>query len=412
MVDQSDAAQKRRELLKSLILQLHKGSNPDEVRGQITRLLGTVPYGDVVQVEQQLIAEGLPQEEVLSLCDIHSAVLRGQIDLSGMKATPAGHPVHTFVKENEAIARVAKDVHAACEALRKLAPNADWTTQRAELLNLFRTLSDVDKHYRRKENLVFPHLERAGITGPPTVMWGKHNQIRAALKGALDALSQSNDVKAGEAAALADLLFDPAAAAVEDMIVKEEQILFPMCLDVIKEGEWYEVAMQSPEIGFCLYDPQDVWVPKDAEATVQEMLGGRIMLPTGSFTLPELEGMMNTLPVDITFVDAEDTVRYFSAGRERIFDRNRTVLGRKVQLCHPPQSVHIVNKILDDFRSGRQSRAEFWIKMGGKFIYISYYAVRGHDGGYLGTVEMTTDVARYRKLEGERRLLSYESVEA
>jgi hypothetical protein len=119
--------------------------------------------------------------------------------------------------------------------------------------------------------------------------------------------------------------------------------------------------------------------------------------------------MLNTLPADITFVDREDTVRYFSQGKERIFDRNRTILGRKVQFCHPPASVHIVNCILEDFRSGRQDRAEFWITLGGKFIYISYYALRDESGEYLGTVEVSMDLTRLRRLEGERRLLNYET---
>jgi uncharacterized protein len=410
MSEKIDDARQRREHLKKLILELHKGVDAETVRGQLSRMLGTIPYGDVVAVEQELISEGLPQEEVLRLCDIHSAVLAGNIDLSGMKAVPDGHPVHTFSEENNALQAVISETEQVFAELRVLPPKADPSAITAKLLALFTNLFDVDKHYRRKENLVFPYLEKQGITGPPTVMWGKHDQIRELLKGARDALIVGKGISAAEAAALIDLIFKPATDAVKDMIVKESKILFPMCLDVIEESEWFEIAQHSPEIGFCLYDPQTDWVPEGA-MQLDPTIGirGRVVLPTGSFSLDELTAMLNTLPVDLTFVDKDDTVRYFSQGKERIFDRNRTIIGRKVQMCHPPSSVHIVNRIIEDFRSKRQNRAEFWITLGGKFIYISYYAVRDDDGAYMGTVEVSMDLTRLRRLEGEQRLLSYET---
>jgi uncharacterized protein len=405
-----DNARKRKDLLKHLILQLHDGAAPEAVRAQLVRLMGQVPYGDVVQVEQELIAEGLPTEEVLSMCDVHSAALRGQIDLSGQKPAPEGHPVHTFQQENRALETVIADAESAFARIEALS-----TDNAAELLTsirpLFGTLWEVDKHYRRKENLLFPYLEKQGITGPPTVMWGKDDQVRTLLKGALEMLADTQSISSEQAQALVVLAFRPATTAVADMIIKEEQILLPMCMDLLADSDWFDIAEQSPEIGFCLYDPTLRWVPADLGLTeTASFQKGRVVLPTGSFHLSELTAMLNTLPVDLTFVDADDTVRYFSFGKERIFDRNRTILGRKVQLCHPPSSVHIVNQILDDFRARRQDRAEFWITLGGRFVYISYYAVRSDAGDYLGTVEVTMDLTRLRQLEGERRLLNYETV--
>jgi DUF438 domain-containing protein len=405
-----DNSNKRKELLKQLILQLHSGVSPEAVRGQLVRLIGQVPYGDVVQIEQELINDGLPQEEVLNLCDVHTTALRGQIDLTGMKEAPAGHPVHTFSKENEALEKLAADIHAECEQLKQAASPADTQKSLNLLRDFFTNLWDVDKHYRRKEYLLFPMMEKKGITGPPKVMWGKHDQTRALLKGAIESLKQTDALAPEEAAALCDLIFRPAAQAVSDMILKESQILFPMCMDLISDSEWYDVSEQSPEIGFCLVDPAVRWVPQDLYIEGGEMpVNGRIVLPTGSFDLSELTALFNTLPFDLTFVDKEDTVRFFSLGPHRIFDRNRTILGRKVQLCHPPSSVHLVQKILDDFRANRQNKAEFWINMGGKFIYISYYAMRDPEGAYLGTVEVTLDLTPFRQLEGERRLLQYET---
>ena len=128
----------------------------------------------------------------------------------------------------------------------------------------------------------------------------------------------------------------------------------------------------------------------------------------GSFTLEELIGTFSALPFDLTFVDKDDTVRYFTPGTERIFSRTRAILGRKVQYCHPPKSVRIVNQIVKDFKAGTQDRARFWINMGGRLIYICYYAVRDAQGGYMGTLEVTQDLSEVRSLEGERRLLTYD----
>ena len=132
-------------------------------------------------------------------------------------------------------------------------------------------------------------------------------------------------------------------------------------------------------------------------------------MPTGNFKLEELVAMFSTLPFDITFVDKDDSVRYFSPGKDRIFERTRAILGRKVQYCHPPKSVHIVNQIVKDFKEGKQDHARFWINMGGRMIYIVYYAVRNDTGHYLGTLEVTQDVTGIRALEGERRLLAYDA---
>jgi len=131
-------------------------------------------------------------------------------------------------------------------------------------------------------------------------------------------------------------------------------------------------------------------------------------MPTGSFTLEELMAMFSTLPFDLTFVDKDDTVRYFTPGKNRIFDRSRAILGRKVQYCHPPKSVHIVNQIVRDFKTGKQDRARFWINLRGRLVYICYYAVRNAQGEYLGTLEVTQDLSEVRALEGERRLLMYD----
>ncbi len=400
-------AAKRKELLKHMILQLHKGEAPEEVRKQLIRIMGQVPYNEVVEVEQELINEGLPQEEVLKLCDIHTAALEGAIDRSGAATAPPGHPVHTFLEENKALRWEIDKIGSLLDKLAALPEDAPAAEIMNDLRGSFHNLMDVEKHYLRKEHLLFPFLEKHGITGPPTVMWGKHDETRELLKAADEALAQGASLTAGEANAAADLLLRPAMEAVSGMILKEEEILFPMTLDTLKDEEWYEIDLQSLEIGFCLYDPQESWKPEGVEAKPRAEADGRVQLPSGSFTVPELTTMLNSIPFDMTFVDRDDTVRYFTQGRERIFGRSRAILGRKVQFCHPPSSVHIVEQILDDFRSGKEEHCRFWITLGGKFIIIEYFAMRGEDGEYLGTLEVSQDLTEKRALRGEQRLLSY-----
>ena len=402
-------SQNRRDLLKHLILQLHKGEAPDIVRNRLIELLHSIPYNEVVLVEQELIAEGLPEEEVLKFCDIHTAVLDGSIDVSGQKSMPVGHPVDTYKKENIELKKTVSQIREKFSLLQSVGAD-DMKKYLIDLKSLLNQLSDVDKHYRRKEYLLFPFMEKHGITGPPKVMWGKHDETRELLKAAHEVIDVNKEISVEELLSAITYIIQPALTAVEGMIMKEEEILLPMTMDALTEEEWYEAYKQSPEIGFCIYDPKDEWVPKHiaSTSTVEYSTDGRrIILPTGSFDIEELVGLFNNLPMDITFVDKDDKVRFFSLGEHRIFDRNRAIIGRDVQLCHPPGSVHIVEQILSDFKSGKESKAAFWINFKGMFVYIEYIAIRNEKGEYLGVIECTQDLTKYRQLEGEQRLLSY-----
>ena len=409
MSKQIDNSRYRKARLKELILKLHSGESQESVKEELVESLGTIPYGEVVEVEQELIEEGLPLEEVLRLCDIHSAVLGGSVDLSASKAIPAGHPVDVLVEENKALAGVIDDTSAALSSLNEIS-DTEVPSTLLELTGLFNQLIDVDKHYQRKEYLLFPYLEKTGITGPPKVMWGKHDEIRGLLKGSIEILTMA-DITKDELVAAAEIVLQPAVNGVAEMIVKEEEILFPMLMDALSDADWYEVQEQSLEIGYCLYDPPTEWVPAGIEIgglDEIEKQGSHIQLPSGGFSVKELLAIMNTLPVDVTFVGPDDRVKYFSQSRDRIFPRTRAILNRDVRHCHPPASAHIVDKILEDFKSGKHDQAPFWINVGGRLIHIAYFALRNDDGEYLGTLEVSQDLTGYRELEGEQRILSYE----
>jgi hypothetical protein len=244
-------------------------------------------------------------------------------------------------------------------------------------------------------------------------MWAKDDDIRAKLKTLGSALGQT-EATAGEWKLVADTVAASAIAAIEEMFYKEENILLPMCLETFTEDDWAAVWASSPRYGWCLVEPREGYRPP--EKVVREAIriaqSEAVQMPTGNLTLEQLIGIFRTLPVDLTFVDSDDRVAFFSEGPDRIFSRSKAIVGRKVQHCHPPKSVDVVDRILSDFREGRESVAEFWINFHGKFVHIRYFAVRDGAGKYIGTLEVTQELTKLRALQGERRLLEYQEAGA
>ena len=377
MSEMIDNRAERIRSLKQIIVQLHEGAAPDEVRRQMTEIVKQTDYSEIVAMEQELIAGGMPVEQVQRMCDLHSQVTRGLLVELPARPLPAGHPVETMRQENAALEAVLVRMEAA--------------TDGPQLRQALNELMDIEKHYQRKEHAFFSKLEAHGVFGPSKVMWGKDDEVRALLKQA----AQSLDVSA-------------AIAAVREMIYKENQILLPMCLDLLTAEDWAEIWQASPQYGWCLVEPGEEYKPvADGVLGGVQTVPGSITFHTGTLAFAQLAALFNTLPVDLTFVDADDRVAFFSEGPNRVFARSRAVVGRKVQHCHPPRSVAIVDQILADFRAGTQSVAEFWIQFQGRFVHIRYFAVRGEQKEYLGTLEVTQDVGPIRALEGERRLLEY-----
>jgi DUF438 domain-containing protein len=367
----------RVETLKNIIEGLHAGEAPEQVKAKLRTLVGRTDSCELMAMEQQLIAGGMPVERLQGLCDLHSQVTRDVLVQLPARPLQPGHPVDTFRRENQALREAIARVRTA--------PSAD---ERRQAVN---QLMDIDKHYQRKEHLLFSCLERHGISGPSKVMWAKDDEVRARLKALRS--GQTDDA-------------EPALTAIEEMIYKEENILLPAAMTKLTGEEWGEIWAQSPRYGWCLVEPRTGYRPGNGSGPVP--VSGAIAFPTGNLTLQQLTALFSALPVDITFVDANDRVAFFSEGPDRVFARSKAVIGREVQNCHPPKSVEIVDRILGDFRAGRQSVAEFWIDFMGRFVHIRYFAVRDEEQNYLGCLEVTQDVTGIRKLEGQRRLLQYE----
>lgn len=399
----------RKDKLRSLLLRVHAGEDVASIREELIEALTDVPYNEVMEVEQEMINSNLlTEEEILEFCDVHTDILDGNIDLSGAKAIPAGHPVDTFQLENVALKGETAKAYSLIETAKGLT-NDKLPGFVIQMRTIFNALSDIDKHYKRKEFLLFPYMEKHLITGPPKVMWGKHDELRAFLNAAIKEL-ESSITSVEQMQSIIENHLNRVLELVDGMIMKEEEILFPMAMDTLTEEEWYKIYSETLEFGFCLIDPEDEWKPKGVKIEKQQYVeAGAIQLSSGSFDIKQLEALFLHLPIDITFVDANDKVAFFSHSPNRVFERNRSIIGRDVRMCHPPGSVNIVEQIIEDFKSGKENKAVFWMSnFQGRFIYIEYSAVRDTENNYLGVVECTQDITAMRKLEGDQRLLSYD----
>lgn len=398
----------RQKVLKKIITELHNGKPVDDVKSQFAELIQGVSTAEISEMESALIAEGMPVEDIQRLCDVHAAVFKGSIEEIHRPQKPEeipGHPIHTFIMENKAVGELIENIKTDIEVYK-----TDASKKKIKkILSGFEMLWEIDKHYLRKENLLFPYMEKYGITAPPKVMWGVDDEIRAELKEIIKSLKSSSDKDKEQLIKKTE----NALIRVNEMIYKEENILFPLVLDTLSEDEWVIIQKESKEIGYTLIKPKDKWKPikVDVEGKILDQgeepsNNGYIEFDAGFMSPEEINAVLNTVPFDMTFVDKDGAVKYFTMGKDRIFARPKTVIGRQVSNCHPPASVHVVEKIVEDFMSGKKDHEAFWIRMGPRYALIRYYAVRNAKGKYLGTLEVTQDIAPIQDITGEKRLLS------
>ncbi|NJD57291.1 MAG: DUF438 domain-containing protein [Nitrospirae bacterium] len=382
--------EERIRILKGIIKDLHAGADRQALTRRFQELIRDVAPTEIAQMEQQLISEGMPEAEIKKLCDVHVDVFRSSLDKKVMPGMPAGHPVHTFMLEN----RQAEVFIAEVEHIE------DLKVDRSRLEGLLDQIAVIDRHFLRKENQLFPVLEAKGISGPSKVMWALHDDIRAMIKDVRKKVREGTIIP---------LELKTLITMLRDMIYKEEHILFPMTLETLSDDDWAKVMSGEQEIGYAWIEPEKVWQPTSAATRVEMMAGksGSLNLDTGQLTAEQVNLMLTHLPVDLSFVNENDEVIYYSNTEDRIFPRSPGIIGRKVQNCHPPKSVGMVEKILDEFKAGNKNTADFWIQMRGRFILIRYFAMRDHKGVYKGCLEVSQDVTDIRNLQGQKRLLDW-----
>ncbi len=371
-----DEQVRKREMLKALVLELHAGGEKSALKARFKEILGDVEATDIASMEQELINSGeLTVDQITLLCDLHVGIFEDTLEKKQTPQETPGHPIHTYMEENRAAEELIKSIREN--------PTPE----------LVRKLADIEIHYTRLENQLFPILEKNLFEGPTQVMWAKHDEVRQLIR-------QGSEVDAEEF-----------ATQVEDMIFKEETILFPTSLELLDIQDWQKVKNGEEEIGFAWVTPGDEWKPVTPELIHQieekPIPVDTLDVQTGKLTLEQINLIMTNLPVEISFINENDEVIYYSDTKERIFPRSPGIIGRKVQRCHPPKSLDKVMQIIEAFRTGQKDVAEFWINMGDKFVHIRYFAVRDNSGNYRGTLEIMQDVSSIRALEGERRLVNW-----
>lgn len=393
----------RQEQLKEVIRELHEGKTVDEVKEKFAKVIEGVSPREIGEMEVQLVKEGLPIEEIQYLCDVHAEVFKGTLEEIHYPEQVPGHPIYTMKKENEALeAFIDETVKPNLENFKSDDSKENISTL-IENLNL---LWDIDKHYSRKENLIFPYLEKYGVTAPPKVMWGVHDEIREKLKNVKLSLTR---YKGNKEEIVNDM--DNLLQQIIDMVFKENSILFPMSLETLIEDEWITIYKESDEIGYSLIVPEKEWELKRIDLVKEEEekgigQGGYIKFENGLLNSDEINAIFEVIPGELSFIDKNDVVKFFTKGEERIFARTKAVIGRSVENCHPHTSVHMVESIINDFKSGKKDNEDFWIKMGPLYVLIRFFAVRDKDGEYLGTLEFVQNIGPIQEIKGEKRLIS------
>lgn len=359
-------------------------------------------YLEKYGISDDVLAEKM--EEILEIFD--GILVSNKLDL------PLGHPIRTYLDEVEAIRRVLKEIRDMVK--RKFIKN-QWA-------ELYEKLGEINIHFSRKQNQLFAALESKGFDKPSKVMWTLDNNIKDIIRKAKECLEKNNNDKFLS-------LQDEVVEMVEDMMVKEEEILFPTAMDLLSEEDFIKMRKGDDEIGYCLIEPplsygskeersidkfSNTELLKDLAKVLQKhglvntlSNGEELDVSQGKLTLDRINLIFKHLNVDLSYVDEHEIVKFYSDTKHRIFPRSAGVIGRKVQNCHPRESVDTVQEIIRAFREGEHDEAEFWLEIGGKFIYIIYTAVRDDEGNFRGVLEMMQDVTKIRSLTGNQRLLSW-----
>ncbi|WP_304241205.1 DUF438 domain-containing protein [Gracilinema caldarium] len=456
----------KREELKKIIQRLHDGESVSRVKKDFDTLIKNVSAEEIAAMEQALMQAGMPAEEIQRLCEVHVTVFENSLESQGRPEKLSGHPIHTYMAENNA---ARNSLRSLTRAYRRLL--FPWGRSQKGIDAFTKAIEDFRKiliHYTRKENQLFPYLEAAGFDAPSKVMWGKHDEIRALFRE-IDENLKNQDF--GGAAWKARVLSGKA----QKMFFMEEHILFPTALRKLDEKTWVTIRRGEDAIGYAWIKPGSLWdpdvvearlmsqkleaagttatggapsqeaaaggttaqgtategaaaggapsqdgspmaapaAPKQAASTTAvpvppDQVPGAVKLGEGWMTTEQIDLMLKNLPIDVSFVDEYDRVLYYSDNPERIFPRSPGVIGRNVANCHPPKSVHIVQRIVQAFRNKEKKVAEFWLELGGTFVHIRYFPVYDAQGKYRGTLEVSQDVTGIRALQGQRRLLDWD----
>lgn len=388
MAKEDYTMEERQEILKNLMLRLHAGEDKEVIQEEFNEVFDEISPYEIQLMERNLMSEGITFAEIMSLCNVHANLMGSKVNTQTSVADfeQPGHPVHVMKMENLAI-------RGALDRVERLLVNYLETKDSTIEKGLRRQISLLDQfenHYQRKEYAMFPIMEKKGITAPPKVMWGVHDQIRDLYRDFKKALNDGKESTLEE--------FQIARDEMLEMIQKEENILIPMVEQVFHVDDWETIASQSPEYGYCIVKPEKEWAVKKSFSPVKEETQveseGDIPLSTGSLSLKELNLILNLLPMELSFVDAQNIVKYYNDGNgeEKIFKRTPSAIGRDVILCHPPRVHETVQTIFEQLKSKQKEKEEMWFKTEDKMVHVTYHAVWDEEGKYMGCLEYVQDI--------------------
>ena len=388
MAKEDYTMEERQEILKNLMLRLHAGEDKEVIQEEFNEVFDEISPYEIQLMERNLMSEGITFAEIMSLCNVHANLMGSKVNTQTSVADfeQPGHPVHVMKMENLAI-------RGALDRVERLLVNFLETKDSTIEKGLRRQISLLDQfenHYQRKEYAMFPLMEKKGITAPPKVMWGVHDQIRDLYRDFKKALNDGKETTLEE--------FQIARDEMLEMIQKEENILIPMVEQVFHVDDWETIASQSPEYGYCIVKPEKEWAVKKSFSPVKEETQveseGDIPLSTGSLSLKELNLILDLLPMELSFVDAQNIVKYYNEGNgeEKIFKRTPSAIGRDVILCHPPRVHETVQTIFEQLKSKQKEKEEMWFKTEDKMVHVTYHAVWDEEGKYMGCLEYVQDI--------------------
>ena len=388
MAKEDYTMEERQEILKNLMLRLHAGEDKGVIQEEFNEVFDEITPYEIQLMERNLMSEGITFAEIMSLCNVHANLMGSKVNTQTTVADfeQPGHPVHVMKMENLAI-------RGALDRVERLLVNFLETKDSTIEKGLRRQISLLDQfenHYQRKEYAMFPLMEKKGITAPPKVMWGVHDQIRDLYRDFKNALNDGKESTLEE--------FQIARDEMLEMIQKEENILIPMVEQVFHVDDWETIASQSPEYGYCIVKPEKEWAVKKSFSPVKEETQveseGDIPLSTGSLSLKELNLILNLLPMELSFVDAQNIVKYYNEGNgeEKIFKRTPSAIGRDVILCHPPRVHETVQTIFEQLKSKQKEKEEMWFKTEDKMVHVTYHAVWDEEENYMGCLEYVQDI--------------------
>lgn len=408
----------KKEVIKAVLRELHSGVSLEVLKERFKEFLKDVSPMEIPLIEQELVREGVPIQEIIKLCDLHVALFRDFLVSRELEDVPKGHPLNLLLMENEYLLKKTEALNIYALSLSRATSEDEKKALINNIRDLINDLRKIRVHYRKIQMLIFPYLEKRGISAVPRVLWAREDEIIVKLRGMVKLLESNDYTQIAKRAS-------EIANGISEIIFRENKILFPAVWVLLSEGEWAAISDEANKIGW-LVNVDVKWTPREKPTMPYEVKGvvsgevleklpqemkimalaggikpdeyelirsGDLNLETGFINLDELKSLIKSLPLEVTFADVNDRVRFFSEGKfHKGFARSKTILGRRVEYCHPPRLEAFIKKVLNELKSGAKDYEAFWTKMGDRIIRVMVVALRNDEGKYLGALEIVEDL--------------------